>query len=164
MIAIIGGSGLTQLANLEITLITAHHSKLTPTATEDLYRRLSNPQAFAALRNQHALAWLPSYWYLGLFHALNGDATPGVPAAAWRAGFGLLKLRQVLFCGILVLPILTKFHELLDLDGGIHHVSLLAINLSHQEIESGLMVIRVNSNGFQDTFLCLWKIAEMELG
>jgi hypothetical protein len=52
--------------------------------------RLSNPQAFAAPRNQHALAWLPSYWYLGLFHALNGDATPGVPAAAWRAVFGLL--------------------------------------------------------------------------
>jgi len=51
---------------------------------------LSNPQAFASPRNQHALAWLPSFWYLGLFHALNGDATPGVPAAAWRAVFGLL--------------------------------------------------------------------------
>src|SRR6266511_5660913 len=50
--------------------------------------RLSNPQAFAAARNQHALAWLPSYGYLGLFHALNGDATPGVPAAAWRVVFG----------------------------------------------------------------------------
>ena len=51
---------------------------------------LSNPQAFASARNQHALAWLPSYWYLGLFHSLNGDATPGVPAAAWRAVLGLL--------------------------------------------------------------------------
>jgi hypothetical protein len=51
---------------------------------------LSNPQAFAAPRNQDVLAWLPSYWYLGLFHALNGDMTPGVPAAAWRAVFGLL--------------------------------------------------------------------------
>ena len=51
---------------------------------------LSNPQAFAAARNQHALAWLPSYWYLGLFHALNGDATPGVTIAAWRAVLGLL--------------------------------------------------------------------------
>jgi hypothetical protein len=27
---------------------------------------------------------------LGLFHALNGDATPGVPAAAWRAVLGLM--------------------------------------------------------------------------
>lgn len=52
--------------------------------------RLSNPQAFASPRNQQVLAWLPSYWYLGLFQALNGDATPGVPAAAWRAVFGLL--------------------------------------------------------------------------
>ncbi len=51
---------------------------------------LSNPQAFASPRNRHALAWLPSYWFLGLFHALNGDAIPGVTAAAWRAVVGLL--------------------------------------------------------------------------
>ena len=30
---------------MEITLITANHSKLTPISTDDLYRRLSNPQA-----------------------------------------------------------------------------------------------------------------------
>lgn len=51
---------------------------------------LASPQAFAGPQNQHALAWLPSYWYLGLFHALNGDATPGVAAAAWRAVIGVL--------------------------------------------------------------------------
>jgi hypothetical protein len=51
---------------------------------------LSTPQAFAASQNQHLLAWLPSYWFLGLFHALNGSATPGVPAAAWRAVLGLM--------------------------------------------------------------------------
>lgn len=33
------------IANMEITLTTAHHSKLTPITTEDLYRRLSNPQS-----------------------------------------------------------------------------------------------------------------------
>ncbi|HKH99474.1 MAG TPA: hypothetical protein VJ999_10230 [Candidatus Sulfotelmatobacter sp.] len=33
------------IANMEITLITAHDSKLTPTSPEDIYRRLSNPQA-----------------------------------------------------------------------------------------------------------------------
>jgi hypothetical protein len=33
------------IANMEITLITEHHSKLTPTSPEDIYRRLSNPQA-----------------------------------------------------------------------------------------------------------------------
>ena len=32
------------IARIEITLITANHSKLTPTAPADLYRRLSNPQ------------------------------------------------------------------------------------------------------------------------
>jgi len=33
------------IANIEIKLITANHSKLTPISTDDLYRRLSNPQA-----------------------------------------------------------------------------------------------------------------------
>jgi hypothetical protein len=33
------------IAHMEIKLITGHHSKLTPISTDDLYRRLSNPQA-----------------------------------------------------------------------------------------------------------------------
>jgi hypothetical protein len=33
------------IASVEITLITANHSKLTPTSPGDVYRRLSNPQA-----------------------------------------------------------------------------------------------------------------------
>jgi hypothetical protein len=33
------------IAKMEITVITAHHSKLTPITVDDLYRRLSNPQA-----------------------------------------------------------------------------------------------------------------------
>jgi hypothetical protein len=33
------------IANMEITLITGNHSKLTPISPDDLYRRLSNPQA-----------------------------------------------------------------------------------------------------------------------
>lgn len=33
------------IANIDIKLITANRSKLTPAAPEDLYRRLSNPQA-----------------------------------------------------------------------------------------------------------------------
>jgi len=32
------------IANIEITLITANHSKLTPITPEDIYRRLANPQ------------------------------------------------------------------------------------------------------------------------
>lgn len=33
------------IANMEVTLITRNHSKLTPTSSDDIYRRLSNPQA-----------------------------------------------------------------------------------------------------------------------
>jgi hypothetical protein len=33
------------IANMEVTLITVNRSKFTPSVTEDLYRRLSNPQA-----------------------------------------------------------------------------------------------------------------------
>ena len=50
---------------------------------------LANPGAFAAPQNQPALAWLPSYWYLGSFHFLNGAVTPGVGAAAARGALGL---------------------------------------------------------------------------
>ena len=38
------GDQPVSIANMEIKLITANRSKLTPIATEDLYRRLSNPQ------------------------------------------------------------------------------------------------------------------------
>src|SRR6266581_1213410 len=37
------GDQPVSIANIEITLITANHSKLTPIGTDDLYRRLSNP-------------------------------------------------------------------------------------------------------------------------
>ena len=33
------------ITNMEIEMITANHSKLTPMSSEDIYRRLSNPQA-----------------------------------------------------------------------------------------------------------------------
>ena len=33
------------IANMEVKLITANRSKLTPTSPEDIYRRLANPQA-----------------------------------------------------------------------------------------------------------------------
>lgn len=39
------GDQPVSIANMEIKLITANRSRLTPVATEDLYRRLSNPQA-----------------------------------------------------------------------------------------------------------------------
>src|SRR5579864_5892511 len=39
------GDQPVSITNMEIKLITANHSKLTPITTDDLYRRLSNPQA-----------------------------------------------------------------------------------------------------------------------
>jgi hypothetical protein len=39
------GSQPISIANMEVTLITANNSKLTPISPEDIYRRLSNPQA-----------------------------------------------------------------------------------------------------------------------
>ena len=39
------GSQPVSIANMEVTLITANNSKLTPILPEDIYRRLSNPQA-----------------------------------------------------------------------------------------------------------------------
>jgi len=39
------GDQPVSIAKMEITLTTANHSKLTPVETDDLYRRLSNPQA-----------------------------------------------------------------------------------------------------------------------
>jgi hypothetical protein len=39
------GDQPVSIGNMEITLTTANHSKLTPITTDDLYRRLSNPQA-----------------------------------------------------------------------------------------------------------------------
>lgn len=39
------GDQPVSIANMEITLITNNHSKLTPVTTDDLYRRLTNPQA-----------------------------------------------------------------------------------------------------------------------
>jgi len=39
------GDQPVSISNMEIKLITGNHSKLTPVPPEDLYRRLSNPQA-----------------------------------------------------------------------------------------------------------------------
>jgi hypothetical protein len=39
------GDQPVSLANIEITLITGNHSKLTPIASEDIFRRITNPQA-----------------------------------------------------------------------------------------------------------------------
>ena len=47
------------------------------------------PDAVTAPQNQQTLAWLPTYWFLGLFQTLNGTAHPALTPLAWRAAAGL---------------------------------------------------------------------------
>ena len=45
------GDQPVSIANMQVKLITGHNSKLTPIETDDLYRRLSNPQAKTSTNN-----------------------------------------------------------------------------------------------------------------
>lgn len=45
------GDQPVSIANMQIKLITEHNSKLTPIDTDDLYRRLSNPEAKTSTNN-----------------------------------------------------------------------------------------------------------------
>jgi len=47
------------------------------------------PEALTASQNRQLLAWLPAYWFLGLFQALNGTPHPALTPLAWRAAGGL---------------------------------------------------------------------------
>ena len=49
---------------------------------------LATPEALSAAKNQHTLEWLPSYWFLGLFQALNGSMHPVMVPLARRACLG----------------------------------------------------------------------------
>jgi hypothetical protein len=50
---------------------------------------LESPAALTAPHNQRLLAWLPSYWFLGLFNQLNGSMHPALAPLATRAWIGL---------------------------------------------------------------------------
>jgi hypothetical protein len=50
---------------------------------------LESPAALAAPQNQRLLAWLPSYWFLGLFNQLNGSMHSALAPLAARAWVGL---------------------------------------------------------------------------
>jgi len=50
---------------------------------------LARPKALIAPENQRALAWLPTYWFLGLFHRLNGSMHPALGPLERRALIGL---------------------------------------------------------------------------
>jgi len=50
---------------------------------------LETPKALAAPENQRLLAWLPSYWFFGLFQQLNGSMLPVFAPLVRRAWIGL---------------------------------------------------------------------------
>jgi len=50
---------------------------------------LESPAALTAPQNERLLAWLPSYWFLGLFHQLNGSMHPALVPLVRRAWIGL---------------------------------------------------------------------------
>jgi len=50
---------------------------------------LATPKSLAAPENQRLLAWLPAYWFLGLFQELNGSMHPAMIPLARRAWTGL---------------------------------------------------------------------------
>lgn len=47
------------------------------------------PDALTASQNQRQFGWLPAYWFLGLFQALNGTTHPALTPLARRAAFSL---------------------------------------------------------------------------
>ena len=50
---------------------------------------LATPSALASPANRHLLAFLPSFWFLGLFQELNGSAHPVFASLAVRAVWSL---------------------------------------------------------------------------
>jgi hypothetical protein len=50
---------------------------------------LESPAALTAPENQRLLAWLPSYWFLGIFQQLNGSMHPALVPLARRAWIAL---------------------------------------------------------------------------
>lgn len=54
-----------------------------------------SPDSVDAPALRRLLPWLPSYWFLGLFHQLNGSMHPALAPLAWRAWMGL----GIVVCG-----------------------------------------------------------------
>jgi hypothetical protein len=69
---------------------------------------MRTPRAFAAAENQRVLQMLPSYWFFGLFHQLNGTMRPELEPLARRAWVGL----GVSFVGAIVALLLSYLRML----------------------------------------------------
>ena len=69
---------------------------------------LTTPAALANPANQRLLAWLPSYWFLGLFQQLNGSSHPALAPLARRAWLG----SAIVVGGTIVVYLLSYFRTL----------------------------------------------------
>jgi hypothetical protein len=74
---------------LRLSAVLQATAMCVPLSVYFLEPSLSSPEALADPRNQHLLAWLPSYWFLGLFNQLNGSMHPALAPLAARAWIGL---------------------------------------------------------------------------
>jgi len=89
---------------------------------------LETPKALVAAQNQRMLAWLPSYWFLGLFQQLNGSMLPVFAPLARRAWVGLA---VAIFGGAISVlmayfRMMGKIIETPDIVPGAHRVNLSA--------------------------------------
>jgi hypothetical protein len=88
---------------------------------------LESSAALAAPENQRLLAWLPSYWFLGLFHQLNGSMLPAFVPLARRAWIALA-VSALGACAVLLLSyfrIMPKIVEQPEILPGAHGISWL---------------------------------------
>ncbi len=74
---------------------------------------INTPAALSAPQNQRALAWLPDYWFLGLFHALNGSLRPFYAPLAQRAALGLATV-VIGAAGIFVLSYFRTLRKIVE--------------------------------------------------
>ena len=77
-------------------------------STYFLQPSLASPEAITAAQNQHWLACLPSYWFLGLFQQLNGSMQPALAPLALRGWLGL----AIAGCGAAALYSVSYFRML----------------------------------------------------
>jgi hypothetical protein len=69
--------------------------------------RLESPAQLIAPANQHVLAWLPAYWFLGLFEQLNGGMHPALAPLARRAWIALAVSFLAAFTSVLLAYVRT---------------------------------------------------------
>jgi hypothetical protein len=84
-------------------------------------------EGLSALEARRRIGWFPSYWFLGLFHELNGSMHPALAPLAQRAwiGLGIVTFGTAVAYALSYLRTLRKIVEEPDITPGSHSVSWL---------------------------------------